>query len=67
MDRLAHKEGFRVPMNRQLTIVPVTLDEANEFVRRHHRHHQPVPGAKFCVAVAYDREDGADYETRLFT
>ena len=35
-----------------LNIVPVTLDEANEFVRQHHRHHSPVPGAKFCVAVA---------------
>ncbi len=35
-----------------LSIVPVTLDEANAFVCEHHRHHQPVPGAKFCVAVA---------------
>ena len=38
-----------------LTIVPITLREANEFVRRHHRHHKPVPGCKFCIAVA-DRE-----------
>lgn len=37
-----------------LTIVPVTLDEANAFVAQHHRHHKPVPGAKFCVAVADD-------------
>jgi hypothetical protein len=35
-----------------LTIVPITLDEANAFVACHHRHHGPVPGAKFCVAVA---------------
>ena len=35
-----------------LCIVPVTLDEANAFVREHHRHHKPVPGAKFCIAVA---------------
>ena len=35
-----------------LTIVPMVLDEANAFVRQHHRHHQPVPGAKFCVGVA---------------
>ena len=35
-----------------LTIVPITLREANEFVRRHHRHHKPVPGCKFCIAVA---------------
>lgn len=31
---------------------PLTLDEANAFVASHHRHHQPVPGAKFCLAVA---------------
>ncbi len=36
----------------KLTVVPITLDEANAFVREHHRHHKPVPGAKFCVGVA---------------
>lgn len=35
-----------------LIIVPVSLAEANEFVRVHHRHHKPVPGAKFSIAVA---------------
>lgn len=35
-----------------LRIVPTTLAEANAFVSKHHRHHRPVPGAKFCVAVA---------------
>lgn len=35
-----------------MIIVPISLDEANAFVREHHRHHQPVPGAKFCIAVA---------------
>jgi hypothetical protein len=35
-----------------LTLVPITLAEANEFVRLHHRHHQPVPGCKFCLAVS---------------
>ena len=29
----------------------MTLDEANAFVREHHRHHKPVPGAKFCIGV----------------
>lgn len=38
----------------KLQIIPVTLDEANEFVRLNHRHHKPVPGAKFCVAVSED-------------
>lgn len=36
----------------RLTVVPCTLEEANAFVRQHHRHHAPVPGAKFCIAVA---------------
>lgn len=34
-------------------IVPMTLAEANAFVREHHRH-QPVPGAKFCLGVMAD-------------
>lgn len=37
-----------------IQIVPVDLAEANEFVRQHHRHHQPVPGAKFCVGAMHD-------------
>lgn len=36
----------------QTLIVPISLDEANEFVRQHHRHHQPVVGHKFSIAVA---------------
>lgn len=36
----------------RLQIIPVSLAEANAFVRTYHRHHRAVPGAKFCVAVA---------------
>jgi hypothetical protein len=36
----------------ELAIVPTTLAEANAFVAAHHRHHKPVPGTKFAVAVA---------------
>lgn len=36
----------------RLRVVPCDLDEANAFVRQHHRHHQPVPGHKFSLAVA---------------
>jgi hypothetical protein len=36
----------------KLTIIPCTLAEANEFVRLYHRHHQPVTGHKFSIAVA---------------
>lgn len=35
-----------------LEITPINLDEANQFVSEHHRHHKPVPGAKFCLAVS---------------
>ena len=35
-----------------LEVTPVSLDEANAFVATTHRHHNPVPGAKFCVAVS---------------
>ena len=36
----------------KLSLVPISLAEANEFVRQHHRHHAPVPGCKFTVAVS---------------
>lgn len=32
--------------------MPVSLEEANEFVRLHHRHHKPVPGHKFSIGVS---------------
>jgi hypothetical protein len=35
-----------------LRVIPVTFAEANAFVAQHHRHHRPVVGTKFCVAVA---------------
>lgn len=41
---------------KKLELVPITLAEANEFVKRNHRHHGAVTGHKFSVAVA--DEDG---------
>ncbi len=35
-----------------MTIVPTSLEEANAFVERLHRHHKPVVGHKFSIAVA---------------
>lgn len=35
-----------------LQIVPIDFAEANAFVRQFHRHHQPMPGCKFSVAVS---------------
>jgi len=40
-----------------LRIVPTTLAEANAFVKQHHRHHKPVPGSKFSIAVADDKDE----------
>lgn len=37
-----------------LELTPISLAEANAFVTLHHRHHKPVPGAKFCIACADD-------------
>lgn len=32
-----------------LTLIPLTLAQANEFVEKHHRHHQRVQGYKFSI------------------
>ena len=34
-----------------LSIVPLTLDEANTLVANWHRHHTPVQQCKFCIGV----------------
>jgi len=35
-----------------LTIVPITLAAANDYVKQHHRHHGRVIGHKFSIGVA---------------
>lgn len=35
----------------KLDIVPVSLKEANTFVKRYHRHHRPVVGHKFSIGA----------------
>jgi len=35
-----------------LEIIPMVLLEANAFVKQYHRHHKPVPGAKFCIGLS---------------
>lgn len=34
-----------------LQLLPLDLNEANHLVEKWHRHHKPVPGAKFAVGV----------------
>lgn len=41
-------------MTSTLQIVPLNLDEANELVRKWHRHHLPTVGHKFSVGVFND-------------
>jgi hypothetical protein len=35
-----------------MEITPINLEEANAFVAKLHRHHKPVPGCKFAIAVS---------------
>lgn len=39
-------------MSERLEIVPIKQDEANAFVKKHHRHHKPVVGSVFQIACA---------------
>ena len=39
-----------------LEIVPVTFREAKAFITRHHRHHRPPRGMKFCLGIEDDGE-----------
>ncbi|SRR5581483_6560748 len=39
-------------MAARLSIVPITIADAKEFVRLHHRHHRAPVGGLFAVAVA---------------
>jgi hypothetical protein len=48
-----------------LELVPVTLAEANAYVRQFHRHHGPVQGARFCVGVADGFEQDEEGAARI--
>ena len=37
-----------------MKVVPLSLRDANEFVRKHHRHNRPVQGSKFCIGLEKD-------------
>ena len=42
-----------------LRLRPISLRDANEYVRQHHRHHKPVAGHKFSIGCEADGELGA--------
>ena len=37
-----------------IELVPINFDEAQEFVRKFHRHHKPSIGHKYSIAAAID-------------
>ena len=39
-----------------LNLTPITIQEAKEFIRLHHRHHPAPVGGLFAVAVSIDDE-----------
>ena len=39
---------------KNLTIVPISLKEANEFVLSFHRHSRPTQGGKFAIAACHN-------------
>jgi hypothetical protein len=39
-----------------MIVVPITLREANAYIRRHHRHHGDARGCRFCLAAALGEE-----------
>lgn len=45
---------------KKFVIVPVSLEQANAFVVRWHRHHSGVTGHKFSLGLMYDMESGTD-------
>jgi len=40
----------------RLELVPLSLDAANEFILKHHRHHKPVVGHKFSIGAMFDNK-----------
>ena len=39
-----------------LRLKPISLRDANEYVRQHHRHHKAVAGHKFSIGCEADGE-----------
>mgnify|MGYP005902277321 CR=1 FL=1 len=39
-----------------MTVVPLTLKCANDFVIQNHRHHGKVQGCKFCIGAVDEKE-----------
>lgn len=42
-------------MGKSLSVVPITMHQANKFVEDYHRHNKPVRGARFCIGALSDK------------
>lgn len=49
-------EGRRYRLMPKMTVERIGLDEANAFVKAHHRHHIPVVGHLFSIGAALNGE-----------
>ena len=38
-----------VMKNKNMKVIPISLKQANDFVEKYHRHHNPVVGHKFSI------------------
>ena len=51
---MGHRSAAESGVGMSLRLVPVTLKEANAYVTRLHRHHDPTRGHRWSVGVAND-------------
>lgn len=51
--RSLQKKSLKFASEKMLSIKPITLKSANEFVKQYHRHNLPTVGCKFVIAC-YD-------------
>ena len=40
----------------KLTVIPMSIREANEFVMNYHRHNKPTQGAKFAIGASFNNQ-----------
>ena len=45
-----------VMKNKNMKVIPISLKQANDFVEKYHRHHNPVVGHKFSIGALYGNE-----------
>lgn len=51
---LVHLVGKRTGGEVKMQAIPLTLKEANEFIKKYHRHNKPVQGYKFAIGAVKD-------------